>query len=86
MQRSSDVMIQLQPGWINWFSKTGTTHGSAYSYDTHVPIIFFGNGIKAGLSAEAVSVCDISPTIASLLNIEFPNGNSGRPLIQLLKQ
>ncbi len=86
VQRSSDVMIQLQPGWINWFSKTGTTHGSAYSYDTHIPIIFFGNGIKTGLSAEAVSVCDISPTIATMLHIEFPNGNSGRPLNQLLKQ
>ena len=85
VQRSSDIMIQLQPGWINWFSKTGTTHGSAYSYDTHVPIIFFGKRIKAGTSPEAVSVCDISPTIATMLHIEFPNGNSGKPLIQLFK-
>ena len=48
VQRSADVMIQLQAGWIDWYSKTGTTHGTAYSYDTHVPLIFFGKRIKAG--------------------------------------
>ena len=85
IKRSADVIIQLQPGWLDWYSKTGTSHGSGYSYDTHVPLIFFGKRIKAGTSAEPVSVCDIAPTISTLLNIEFPNGNIGKPLIQLFK-
>jgi predicted AlkP superfamily pyrophosphatase or phosphodiesterase len=85
VQRSADVMIQLQPGWISWYSKTGTTHGAGYSYDTHVPIIFFGKTIKPGFSSEPVSICDIAPTISTLLNIEFPNGNSGKPLAPLFK-
>ncbi len=85
VKRSADVMIQLQPGWLSWFTKTGTTHGSANSYDTHVPIIFFGKTIKAGFSVEPVTVCDIAPTISTLLNIEFPSGNSGKPLAPLFR-
>ena len=85
IQRSSDVMIQLQPGWTDWYTKTGTSHGTAYSYDTHVPLIFFGKKIKSGTSAERITICDIAPTISSLLNIEFPSGNRGNVLTQLNK-
>jgi len=84
-QRSSDVMIQLHPGWIGWFSKTGTTHGAAYSYDTHVPVIFYGKRIPFGTSSDPITVCDIAPTIATLLNIPFPSGNSGVPLAPLFR-
>ena len=84
-KRSADVMIQLQPGWINWSSKTGTTHGSAYRYDTHVPLIFYGKNISPGRSHVQVSVFDIAPTICTLLNIEFPNGSIGHPLEDLTK-
>ena len=82
-QRSSDVSIQLLPGWISWYTQTGTTHGSGYSYDTHVPLIFYGKKIRAGYSAVPVSICDIAPTISYLLNIEFPNGNIGKPLVEI---
>jgi predicted AlkP superfamily pyrophosphatase or phosphodiesterase len=85
MKRSGDVLIQLQPGWINWSSKTGTTHGSAYRYDTHVPLLFFGKNIPRGINHEQVSVNDIAPTICTLLNIEFPSGSTGHPLIGVLK-
>lgn len=85
IQRSADVMIELQPGWINWYLKTGTSHGTSYSYDTHVPVLFFGKKIKQGSSAIPISICDIAPTVSSLLNIEFPSGNSGNSLIDLLK-
>jgi predicted AlkP superfamily pyrophosphatase or phosphodiesterase len=84
-QRSADVMILLQPGWVDWFTKTGTTHGAAYSYDTHVPLIFFGKRIKQGFSASQVTVCDIAPTISTMLNIEFPSGKTGHPLEQVIK-
>lgn len=81
--RSADVLVQLNPGWIDWMSKTGTTHGAAYSYDTHVPVLFFGKGIKQGSTVEPVFVTDIAPTVCSFLNIEFPSGNTGRPLPQI---
>jgi predicted AlkP superfamily pyrophosphatase or phosphodiesterase len=83
--RSSDVLIELKPGWIDWYTKTGTTHGSAYSYDTHVPLIFFGTGIVHGSSNVSVAITDVAPTVAALLNIENPSGNTGKQLKELLK-
>ncbi len=84
-KRSSDVMIQLQPGWISWSTKTGTTHGSAYRYDTHVPLIFYGKNVAQGRENMQVSVTDIAPTICTFLNIEFPSGSIGKPLEDVLK-
>lgn len=84
-KRSSDVIIQLQSGWISWSTKTGTSHGSAYRYDTHVPLLFYGKNIPQGKTHEQVSVMDIAPTICTLLNIEFPSGSTGKPLEDVLK-
>lgn len=84
MQRSADVSVQLNPGWLDWYSKTGTSHGAAYSYDTHVPILFMGYGIRSGCSAEPVAVQDIASTLAVLLSIENPSGNTGKPIREVL--
>ena len=81
---SGDVVIIPTPGTISR-GKTGTTHGSAYSYDTHVPIIFYGAGIKNGFSHRDYNVRDIAPTIATLLGVEFPNGNTGKVIEEVLK-
>lgn len=82
--RSADITMTLLPGWMDW-GPTGTTHGAAYSYDTHVPVIFYGWKVKQGTSAEAIHVTDIAPTIADMLRIEFPSGNSGVVLDGILK-
>jgi predicted AlkP superfamily pyrophosphatase or phosphodiesterase len=79
-KRSADIMIELAPGWLDWKYSTGTTHGSAYSYDTHVPIIFYGWKIPKGSSAYPVQIVDIAPTLSMLLNMENPSGCSGIPL------
>ena len=73
---SGDVLFSLQPGVIVYGPK-GTTHGSGYSYDTHVPLLFYGNGIKNGVSYESTNVTDIAPTISALLGISFPSGAYG---------
>ena len=54
-----------------------TTHGSPYAYDTHVPILISGFGIKAGIHPEPVSPADIAPTLCTLLGIEFPSACDG---------
>ena len=77
--RSGDYFIILKPGWIH-DQKKGTTHGSGYSYDTHVPLIFMGTGISHGSSNQMVNIKDIAPTISTLINISFPNGTTGNPL------
>ena len=78
---SGDIMILPYPATLKrtiWDSrKTGTSHGSGYSYDTHVPIIFYGNGIKKGVSKKRHNITNIAPTIANLLKIEAPNSTSG---------
>jgi predicted AlkP superfamily pyrophosphatase or phosphodiesterase len=83
-KRSGNLMFVLEPGWISWGSATGTTHGSAYSYDTHVPILFYGKGIKKGSSSVYHPITDIAPTLSVLLKIKFPNGCTGNPISEIL--
>jgi len=77
------VLLVLEPGWLVG-GKRGTTHGSGYSYDTHVPIAFYGWGIKPGKSAVYAAVTDIVPTLAQLLQIRMPNGSTGQPIQAVL--
>ncbi len=81
---SGDVLLIPNPATIS-YPKQGTTHGSGYSYDTHIPIIFYGNGIKKGSSVKKYEIIDIAPTLSSLLQIEFPNGNTGVIIEEVLK-
>tara|TARA_Y100000385_G_scaffold34253_1_gene32155 strand:- start:2472 stop:4106 length:1635 start_codon:yes stop_codon:yes gene_type:complete len=73
---SGDILFALQPGVIVYGPK-GTTHGSGYSYDTHVPLLFYGNKVNKGVSYEPTNVTDIAPTISALLGISFPSGATG---------
>jgi len=72
--RSGDVYIQLKPGWLDTSYKKGTSHGSPYNYGTHVPLIFYGWHISPGRSKEKVVIPQIAPTVADMLNIQFPSG------------
>ena len=84
-KRSGDVLVNYFPGWVDGYSKTGTTHGSPYSYDTHVPLIFHGWHIQQGSSTEQVYITDVAATLAMMLNIQFPNGCTGKPISFLVK-
>jgi bisphosphoglycerate-independent phosphoglycerate mutase (AlkP superfamily) len=78
-------VIVLEPGWYSATKVVGTTHGSPYSYDTNVPVIFYGSGIKKGSSVKYHPITDIAPTVSILLNIKFPNGCTGQPIEELFK-
>ncbi|MGZ4059993.1 MAG: alkaline phosphatase PafA [Bacteroidia bacterium] len=84
-KRSGDVLVNYLPDYIPFYMPTGTTHGSPYSYDTHVPLLFYGWNIKQGSSAEQVYITDLSATLAMMLNIQFPNGCTGKPISFLVK-
>lgn len=84
-KRSGDVLINLDPGWIEKNGIT-TTHNSAYSYDTHVPLIWYGWKVKRSTIFEAVDMVDIAPTISYFLNIASPNATVGKPIIGLVSQ
>jgi len=81
---SGDIMMVLQPEIISKRA-TGTNHGSGYTYDTHIPIMFYGKGIKKGRSREYVEIIDIAPTVSNLLQISFPNSSTGRILEKALE-
>jgi arylsulfatase A-like enzyme len=82
MARSGDLEVLLEPYWIR--GATGTTHGTPYSYDSHIPLIFMGPGIRAGRYARPVALNDLAPSLATLLDIETPSGSVGRPLSEMM--
>jgi predicted AlkP superfamily pyrophosphatase or phosphodiesterase len=82
-KRSGDLIYVLDPAFIS-YSRTGSTHGSSYMYDTHVPILFYGKGVKSGSSSRRSEIVDIAPTIAVMLGISFPSGATGEPLYWML--
>jgi predicted AlkP superfamily pyrophosphatase or phosphodiesterase len=84
-ERSGNLYINLEPGWMDDFTK-GTTHGSLYKYDTHIPLLWYGAGIKVGVDYSPIYMTDISATLAALLHIQEPNGCIGKPILGLLNK
>jgi hypothetical protein len=82
LTRSGDLEIVLEPYWMRVAS--GTTHGTPYAYDTHVPLVFMGPGIRPGRYDATVALNDLAPTVATLLAIETPSGSQGRVLNEIL--
>ncbi|WP_375241909.1 alkaline phosphatase PafA [Lacinutrix sp.] len=78
-KRSGDVLIVKNPAVIS-YSRKGSTHGSGSNFDTHVPLLFYGNGIKRGSTLTKTEITDIAPTISALLGISFPNAATGNVL------
>ena len=83
--RNGDIQIILKSGYIDAFSGTGTTHGLWNPYDSHIPLLWFGWGIKPGKTNKEVSMTDIAPTLAALLHIQMPSGSVGKPIEEVIK-
>ena len=81
--RSGDVLMVLNSGWHG--RKKGTTHGSAFSYDTHVPLLLFGWKVKPGKTYRNTEVRDLAVTLALMLNISQPSGSTGAPILEVLE-
>ena len=84
-KRSGDVQIVPRDGMLPSYAKKGTTHGAWNSYDSHIPLIFMGWGIRNGKSNTDYYMTDIAPTISALLHIQFPSGNVGNPISEVIK-
>lgn len=83
-QRSGDIQIVSHDGMLPNYAKKGTTHSVWNSYDSHIPLIFMGWGIKHGESNKEYNMTDIAPTVSALLHIEFPSGNIGNPITEVI--
>ncbi|MCS6818150.1 MAG: alkaline phosphatase family protein [Blastocatellia bacterium] len=83
--RSPDVTLVPEPFAFISGGRTGTTHGSPYSYDAHVPLILFGRRIVPGIYRHTCTPADLAPTLAALLGIEIPAGATGRILQEAIR-
>ena len=83
-KRSGDVLLNLEPGWIQDLDYF-IDHNTAYSYDTHVPLLWYGWKINRTTVLREVHLVDIVPTISNFLNIEYPSGCTGEPIDELYK-
>lgn len=82
--RNGNLIVVPQPFYL-LASTDATTHGTPYSYDTHVPVLFYGAGVAAGSFFTASSPADIAPTLAALLKVETPSNSVGRILSEAIK-
>ena len=83
--RGGDVQIILKSNHMESFSSTGTTHGMWYPYDAHIPLLWYGWGIKAGKTNRETYMTDIAPTVAALLRIQMPGGTVGKVISEVMK-
>jgi predicted AlkP superfamily pyrophosphatase or phosphodiesterase len=83
-KRSGDLLLVHPRGYVS-YPPTGSTHGSPYPYDTHVPLLFFGKGIRHGNLLRRTTIPDIAPTVAALLGIALPDGTTGEPIPEVLE-
>lgn len=84
-KRSGDILLLLNPAWLDAYSKTGTTHGTWNPYDTHIPLVWYGWGIQKGQTRREVYMTDIAATLATLLHIQMPNACIGKTIEEVLK-
>lgn len=82
--RNGDLILIADAFKLLGDSTDPANHGSPYSYDTHVPLIMMGPGIRPGRHLQAASPTDIAPTLATLLGIQQPSNASGRILLEAL--
>jgi len=80
---SGDLVLQQAAGYIESI-ETGTTHGSPNTYDTNVPLLFYGWQVPVGESYQKEYITSIAPTLSKLLKITFPNGTESEILEAVL--
>lgn len=84
--RSGAVFVVLHPGWVagRHDEQRGADHAVWAPYDTHIPLIFMGKGIKPAYLYREVYMTDIAPTLAFLLKTQLPSGTIGKPIVEVL--
>lgn len=84
--RMPDINIILKENLLLTSSPTGTSHGTPYWYDRHVPLAFWGAHIKAQHLSFRVRTVDMAPTLADLIGITHPDFIDGASLITAIKK
>ncbi|MEI9809342.1 MAG: hypothetical protein WDO16_16550 [Bacteroidota bacterium] len=85
-RRNGDIQIILLPQHIEGYSATGTTHGLWNPYDAHIPLLWYGWGIKHGKTNRETYMTDIAPTVGALLHIQMPSGCIGQVVEEVMNK
>lgn len=83
-KHSGDIMVNLMPGWIEEYDDVVSLSGSLYEYDTHVPLLWYGSGLKRETVHEAVDMAEIASTLAKMLNVNRPNAATGHEINKII--
>lgn len=91
IERSGEVIFMLQPGYLSKAidepkAHTGTSHGSAFNYDTHVPLLWYGANIPAENCFRPIQIVDVAPTLIHLMNLQRTGAMTGTPILELLQK
>jgi hypothetical protein len=87
-RRSGEIYVVFQPNWfINDFDglAVAVTHGSPWRYDTFVPVIFAGTGLKPQRIYREVHTVDVAPTLSAAAGTKPPSGTRGKVLVEVMK-
>ncbi|MFT5858927.1 MAG: putative AlkP superfamily pyrophosphatase or phosphodiesterase [Flavobacteriaceae bacterium] len=89
-RESGDVVFILEPGYLpkhadSDYARKGTSHGSAFSYDTHVPLLWYGKNIPKQEIFRNIDITDIAATLTHMLYIQRANALTGQPIVELFK-
>jgi predicted AlkP superfamily pyrophosphatase or phosphodiesterase len=82
-KRSGDVQVVLLPQFTDGYLVT--THGLWNPYDAHIPLVWYGWGVKHGKANRETYITDIAPTIAAMLHIQMPSGSVGHVIEEIIK-
>lgn len=85
-ERSGDIVLVHKPFQLPGTQKSGTTHGSPFAYDRHIPIVFFGAAFKPGRYADEFYITDVAPTLAAALHVNPPSGSIGKACVKILAE
>ena len=90
-ERSGDVIFMLEPGFLTKNvetekSRKGTSHGSPFNYDTHVPLIWYGKNIPKREVYRRINIVDITATLVHFLKVQKPNSTTGEPILEVLEK
>ena len=84
-ERGGDVVLIPKPFFVPSSGAAGTTHGSPFTQDTHVPVLFYGTVFNRGRFADEFYISDIAPTLCAALRMDAPSGCTGRPFVKVLR-
>ncbi len=81
-KRSGDIMISLSPGWIEDMTNV-VAHNSGYTYDTHIPLVWYGWKVRRQTIYDEINITNIAPTISMILNTPKPALSTGISMPQV---